>query len=73
MTARATGPPSIVTAVAERDPHVRLIRLPENRGRGYARYTGVADAHGDLIATVDADIILPRDWLVRARSGAARS
>ena len=57
----------IVTAIAERDPNVRLIRLPENRGRGYGRQTGVADARGDLIATVDADIILPRHWLVRTR------
>lgn len=57
----------IVTAIAGRDPSVRLIRLPENRGRGYARDTGIADARGDLIATVDADIILPRDWLARAR------
>src|SRR6266702_1120383 len=62
------GTAGIVAAVAERDPRVRLIRLPENRGRGYARYTGIADAHGDLIATVDADVILPRDWLVRARA-----
>ena len=62
------GTAGIVAALAERDPHIRLIRLPENRGRGYARYTGIAEAHGDLIATVDADIILPRDWLIRARS-----
>jgi GT2 family glycosyltransferase len=62
------GTADIVAAIAERDPHVRLISLPENRGRGYARYTGIEDAHGNLIATVDADIILPRDWLVRARS-----
>ena len=61
------GTADVVAAIAERDPDVRLIRLPENRGRGYARHTGVADARGDLIATVDADIVLPRDWLVRAR------
>lgn len=62
------GTAGIVAALAEHDPHIRLIRLPENRGRGFARHTGIADAHGDLIATVDADIILPRDWLVRARA-----
>ena len=62
------GTADIVAAIAERDPDVRLIRLPENRGRGYARDTGIADALGDLIATVDADVILPRDWLVRTRS-----
>jgi glycosyltransferase involved in cell wall biosynthesis len=62
------GTAGIVAAIAERYPDVRLIRLPENRGRGYARDTGIADARGDLIATVDADIILPPDWLVRTRS-----
>lgn len=62
------GTAGIVAAIAERDPHIRLIGLPENRGRGYARYTGIADARGDLIATVDADVILPRDWLVRTRA-----
>jgi GT2 family glycosyltransferase len=62
------GTAGIVAALAERDPHIRLIRLPENRGRGYARHTGIGDAHGGLIATVDADILLPRDWLVRTRA-----
>jgi glycosyltransferase involved in cell wall biosynthesis len=61
------GTAGIVAAIAERAPDVRLIRLPENRGRGHARHVGVAEARGDLIATVDADIVLPRDWLVRAR------
>lgn len=50
------------------DPHVRLIDLPRNRGRGYARSTGIAAAAGALIATVDADILLPRDWFVRAEA-----
>src|ERR1700683_3442118 len=46
---------------------LRLIDLPENRGRGYARTTGTAPARGELIASVDGDIILPAGWLVRAR------
>ena len=62
------GTADIVAAFAEHEPSVRLIRLPENRGRGHARAVGVAEARGNLIATVDADIILPRDWLIRARS-----
>ena len=62
------GTASIVAAIAEREPAVGLIALPDNRGRGYARAAGVGEARGDFIATVDADIILPRDWLVRARS-----
>jgi peptidoglycan-N-acetylglucosamine deacetylase len=56
----------IVRDIAKSDPRVRLVELGDNRGRGFARHTGVAAARGDLIATVDADTILPPDWLVRA-------
>lgn len=62
------GTPDIVAAIAERDPNVRLIRLSKNRGRGYARDTGISEARGNLVANIDADIILPPDWLVRSRS-----
>jgi GT2 family glycosyltransferase len=57
----------IVGQIAAADRRVRLIELPENRGRGYARSTGTAAARGELIATVDGDIILPSEWLARAR------
>ena len=50
------------------NPRIRLIDLPKNRGRGYARSTGIAAAEGELIATVDADIVLPADWFVRAQA-----
>jgi Glycosyl transferase family 2 len=61
----------IVAAISFNDPRVRLIKLPENRGRGHARWRGVTAARGDVIAMVDADICLPRDWLVRARAALA--
>ena len=61
------GTAGIVGQIAAADRRVRLIDLPENRGRGYARSTGTAAARGELIATVDGDIILPAGWLVRAR------
>jgi Glycosyl transferase family 2 len=57
----------IVANIAIENPNVRLIDLPENRGRGYARKRGLAAARGDIIATVDADILLPPHWLVTAR------
>jgi cellulose synthase/poly-beta-1,6-N-acetylglucosamine synthase-like glycosyltransferase len=41
--------------------------LEQNRGRGHARWRGINAARGSFIATVDADILLPLDWLVRAR------
>ena len=61
------GTAGIVSQIAAADRRVRLIDLPENRGRGYARSTGTAAARGELIATVDGDITLPAGWLVRAR------
>lgn len=62
------GTADVVRQRAAGDPRIRLIDLPKNRGRGYARSTGIAAAEGGLIATVDADIILPRDWFVRAEA-----
>jgi GT2 family glycosyltransferase len=58
----------IVSDAANHNPNIRLIDLPRNYGRGYARSTGIAAAQGELIATVDADILLPRDWLVRTQA-----
>ena len=62
------GTPDIVRDRAAASPRITLIDLPTNRGRGHARSTGIAAAAGELIATVDADIILPADWLVRAEA-----
>jgi hypothetical protein len=60
------GTADVVRQRAAADPHIKLIDLPKNRGRGYARAAGIAAATGELIATVDADIILPRDWFTSA-------
>lgn len=57
----------IVRDLAAQDRCIRLIELKENRGRGYARNTGIQAARGELIAMVDADIVLPANWLIRTR------
>lgn len=57
--------PAIVRDVADRDPRVRLVRLAENRGRGPARAEGIRAVRGGLVAMVDADIVLPPQWLER--------
>ena len=44
-----------------------MIEHPENLGRGAARRTGITAARGGLIAMVDADIVLPDNWLVHSR------
>lgn len=58
----------IVSELITRNPNVRLIKLARNHGRGYARRTGVAAAHGELIAMIDADIVLPPNWLTCTRA-----
>jgi GT2 family glycosyltransferase len=50
---------------ADRPGTVTLLRHTVNRGRGAARQTGLKAARGELIAMVDADIVLPADWLQR--------
>jgi GT2 family glycosyltransferase len=65
------GTAGVVAGLAARNPQIRLIDLPANRGRGYARRTGIAAARGGLVATVDADIVLPADWLERSRAALA--
>ena len=62
------GTAVVVRQLAAASSQIRLIDLAENRGRGWARNVGVQAARGSLIATVDADIILPQDWLARTRS-----
>jgi glycosyltransferase involved in cell wall biosynthesis len=53
---------------AESDPHTRLVEMGTNQGRGAARAAGVANARGEWIATVDADIVLPTHWYGRCVS-----
>ncbi|MBV9799079.1 MAG: glycosyltransferase family 2 protein [Solirubrobacterales bacterium] len=56
------GTAELVAAAAARCPRVRLVRLERNRGRGFARDVGIRLARGQVIATIDADVILPPDW-----------
>jgi glycosyltransferase involved in cell wall biosynthesis len=66
------GTAQIVRDFAGQDRCIRLIELKENRGRGYARNTGIQAARGELIAMVDADIVLPANWLTRTRQALLR-
>jgi glycosyltransferase involved in cell wall biosynthesis len=59
------GTADVASAAAAGDRRFRLLRQPENRGRGAARSAGVEAARGRAIAFVDADIALPPDWLER--------
>lgn len=51
-----------------RIPEVRLIRLPANRGKGYAVRTGVLNASGRFILFADADAATPIGELARLQA-----
>jgi len=53
----------IVKDLIKKNKHIKLVDLKENRGRGNARFVGVENSRGDYIAFVDADCILPKNWL----------
>jgi hypothetical protein len=65
--------PSVLAQLGEELPQLRVVRQPTNLGRGAARAAGVRAAHGEFIAMVDADIVLPADWLLRCLAGIAGS
>lgn len=54
---------ALVAAVARDDPRVQLISHDRNRGRGAARRTGQVATLAPLVGYVDADVIVPPDWL----------
>ncbi|MFT4165610.1 MAG: glycosyltransferase [Microlunatus sp.] len=55
--------PSVVQKICQDAPHVRLITDGANHGRGFGRWRGVNESVGDYIIMVDADIVLPPEWL----------
>jgi dolichyl-phosphate beta-glucosyltransferase len=52
-------------AAGDGDPRLRVIRLPDNRGKGYAVRVGVANAAGRRVAFTDADGAAPLPELGR--------
>jgi glycosyltransferase involved in cell wall biosynthesis len=61
----------LVLEVAEHDPRVRLLELGRNRGRGAARTSGLEAVDTAMVGYVDADVIVPQDWLDRCASALA--
>ena len=46
---------AIVQTYAERNPIIRLVENPGNRGKGYSIRNGMQRARGDILAFTDAD------------------
>jgi dolichol-phosphate mannosyltransferase len=53
------GTPAILQAIRQKDSRLRVVTHPENRGLGSALTTGFAQARGDVIVTMDADLSHP--------------
>jgi dolichyl-phosphate beta-glucosyltransferase len=58
----------VVRRIEAEDARFRLIRLPQNRGKGYAVRTGVVNAAGQLVLFADADAATPFAELARLES-----
>lgn len=56
---------AVVRELASADERLTLIRLPQNRGKGYAVRTGVVNAAGERVLFADADGATPIEELFR--------
>ncbi len=59
------GSPGIIAGYCERDPRIRMIRLPENGGVANARNTGIIQAKGEFVALLDNDDLWTSNKLER--------
>ena len=65
------GTTELVERVAAQANEIRLIRLAENRGKGFAVRSGVVNARGELILFADADGATPPDQFERLHRAVA--
>ena len=57
------GTVGVVEKQAERYPEIRLLRNPENRGKGYSVRHGMLEARNEWVLFSDADLSAPIDEL----------
>ena len=54
--ASTDGSSAVVQEMSARNPDIRLLTHPVNRGKGAALRTGIAEAAGDFVIIQDADL-----------------
>lgn len=52
---------AIIESFAAKDPMIRLIQNPGNRGKGFSVRNGMLHASGDIVMFTDADLSAPMD------------
>lgn len=57
------GTVNVVEEIAQTDPSVRVLRQPQNRGKGAAVRRGVMEARGKVVLFMDADLATPVEEL----------
>jgi len=55
----------VAAAIAESNPHLRVLGYRFNRGRGHALRTGIAQARGEIIVTTEIDLSWGEDIVER--------
>jgi dolichyl-phosphate beta-glucosyltransferase len=53
------GSARILAEAAKKDPRIRVLTLPENRGKGSAVRAGVLETRGERVIFLDADLSTP--------------
>ncbi|GAA2595463.1 glycosyltransferase family 2 protein [Actinomadura fulvescens] len=64
----ADGTWRLVRAAARREPRIRTLRSPVNRGKGHAVRSGMLASRGRLVLLSDADLATPIEELDRLRA-----
>src|SRR5713101_77957 len=57
------GTAAVIASAMNGSANVRLVKLPQNRGKGRALAEGVALTHGELVLLTDADLSTPIEEL----------
>lgn len=53
----------LVKELAQKNESIKLVSDGKNHGRGFGRFKGVENSTGEFVIMVDADIVLPKNWL----------